>query len=119
TGLSIDFAHAKVYADEQAFINSGDWTKLEFTDGLNILTANMLYKFFPESPLQPYVGAGVGITIPHVEVTRPSGTTFEYQYGGPAVQLQAGIEYRIHDNWSTFLEYKGNYSMVDVAIDSD
>jgi len=118
TGLSIDFSHTKVYADDEAFENSGDWTVLEFTDGLNILTANVLYKFFPDSEFRPYVGAGAGITIPHVEVTRPSGSTFEYQYGGPAVGLLAGFEYQFADNWSVFAEYKGNYSWVDVDIDS-
>lgn len=118
TGLSIDFAHAKVYADDETFALTPGWTRLEFTDGLNILTANALYKFFPESPFRPYVGAGIGITLPHVEVTRPSGTTFETQYGGPAVQLQGGVEYQFADNWSAFVEYKGNYSWVDVEIDS-
>ena len=118
TGLSVDFAHAKVYATAEAFANSPGWSRLEFTDGLNILTVNALYKFFPEQAFQAYVGAGVGITLPHVEVTRPSGTTFGYQFGGAAIQAQAGVEYRFTPEWSTFVEYKGNYSWVDVAIDS-
>ncbi|MNU11364.1 hypothetical protein D3C72_2591490 [compost metagenome] len=33
-------------------------------------------------------------------------------------QAQAGVDYRITDNWSTFVEYKGTYSRVDVPIDS-
>ncbi len=117
TGLSIDFAHAKVYADG-ATLSTSDYSVLEFTDGLNLLTVNALYKFWPESALRPYVGAGVGITIPHVEVQRESGETFGYQYGGPAIQAQLGLEYRFNENWSVFAEYKGNYSWVDVAIDS-
>jgi len=117
-GLSIDFSHTKVYADAETFTKSPGYTRLEFTDGLNIFTANALYRFFPDEAFRPYVGAGVGFTMPHVEVTRQSGLTFESQYGGPAVQLQAGVEYQFAENWSVFAEYKGNYSWVDVSIDS-
>ncbi len=117
-GLSIDFSHTKVYADEETFDKSPGYTRLEFTDGLNIFTANALYKFFPDEAFRPYVGVGVGFNLPHVEVTRVTGLTFESQYGGPSVQAQAGIEYQFADNWSAFVEYKGNYSFVDVAIDS-
>ncbi|MEK1900398.1 MAG: lipid A oxidase, partial [Rhizobium sp.] len=31
---------------------------------------------------------------------------------------QAGVDFRVTDNWSTFVEYKGTYSRVDVPIDS-
>jgi lipid A oxidase len=66
----------------------------------------------------PYVGAGAGVNIPHVEVTRGSGRTFAYQLGGATLQAQAGVAYEFTKNWSGFLEYKGNYSWVDVDIDS-
>ena len=66
----------------------------------------------------PYVGAGVGMNIPHVEVTRASGRTFEYQVGGVALQLQAGASYPLFEHVSAFAEYKANYSWVDVDIDS-
>ena len=64
------------------------------------------------------VGAGAGVNIPHVEVTRASGTTSEYQLGGATLQVQAGLDYKITDNWSVFTEYKGNYSMISADIDS-
>ena len=64
------------------------------------------------------MGAGVGINVPHVEVYRPSGKTFEYQFGGATLQAQAGLSYRITDSWSTFVEYKGTYSFIDVDIDN-
>lgn len=118
-GLSIDFTHAKVYADRDTLVNkTPGWSHFEFTDGLNLLTLNALYRFRNTSQWTPYVGAGAGINVPHVEVTRPKGTTFEYSYGGLALQAQAGLEYRISDRWSAFAEYKGNYSFVDVPIDS-
>lgn len=118
-GLSLDFSHAKVYADQETFTKTPGWTRLEFTDGLNIATVNGLYRFQDASRRwTPYVGAGVGINVPHVEVTRPSGTTFDYAFGGLALQAQAGVSYKITDNWSAFAEYKGNLSFVDVKIDS-
>ncbi len=118
-GLSIDFSHAKVYAGGDTFAKTPGWTHFEFTDGLNLLTVNALYRFTePGRAWTPYVGLGAGINIPHVEVTRPSGRTFGYQVGGATLQAQAGVSYAITDNWSVFTEYKGNYSWVNVDIDS-
>lgn len=117
-GISLDYTHAKVYSDDETRAKAG-WDHFEFTDGLNLLTVNALYKFPIEaSKFVPYVGAGAGVNIPHVEVTRPSGKTFEYEFGGPTVQVQAGIRYEFTENWSAFTEYKGNYSWVNVDIDS-
>lgn len=117
-GISLDYTHAKVYADDETLDKSG-WDHFEFTDGLNLLTANALYRFPIEgSKFVPYVGVGAGVNIPHVEVTRASGKTFEYQLGGPTVQAQAGVRYEFNENWSAFTEYKGNYSWVNADIDS-
>ncbi|MBP1859406.1 outer membrane protein [Rhizobium herbae] len=118
-GLSIDYTHAKVYADDETFGKTPGWTHFEFTDGLNLLTLNGIYRFQkPDRKWTPYIGAGIGINVPHVEVTRPSGKTFDYEFGGMTLQAQAGISYQISERWSVFGEYKGNYSFIDVPIDS-
>ncbi|CAD7056300.1 porin family protein [Pseudorhizobium halotolerans] len=117
-GLSLDFTHAKVYADDDTLTEAG-WSRFEMTDGINLLTLNALYRFPIEgSRFTPYVGAGVGINVPHIEVTRPSGTTSEYQFGGATLQAQAGVKFDITDRWAAFVEYKGNYSWIDVDIDN-
>lgn len=117
-GVSLDFTHAKVYADDDTLAES-TWDHFEFSDGINLLTLNALYRMPIEgTKFVPYAGIGAGINVPHVEVTRASGTTFDYQLGGATVQAQAGIAYQFNDNWSAFVEYKGNYSWVDVDIDS-
>ena len=117
-GVSLDYTHAKVYADSETLRKSG-WDHFEFTDGLNLLTINALYRFpVDDSRWTPYLGVGAGINVPHVEVTRASGRTFDYQFGGATLQAQAGIAYRIARHWDAFVEYKGNYSWVDVDIDS-
>lgn len=118
-GFSLDYTHAKVYADEETLATS-TWDHFEFTDGLNMLTLNALYRFpIENSNFVPYVGAGAGVNVPHVEVTRGSGRTFGYQLGGATLQVQAGVDYKVTDQWSIFTEYKGNYSMIDVDIDSN
>jgi lipid A oxidase len=117
-GISLDYTHAKVYADDETLGKPG-WSHFEFTDGLNLLTLNALYKFpIEDSKFTPYLGAGVGINVPHVEVTRGANRTFEYQFGGATLQAQAGVRYAFSDNWSVFAEYKGNYSFIDVDIDN-
>lgn len=118
-GVALDYQHAKVYADAETFTNDiPTWSRFEFSDGLNILTVNAMYRFQQFGKWRPYLGAGVGISVPHVEVTRPSGTTFEYQLGGAAFTGLAGVNYRITDRWSVFGEYKFNYTMNEVDIDS-
>jgi lipid A oxidase len=110
-GWGIDFNHAKIYADDATLAASG-FSRLEFTDGLNLLTLNAFRRWGDTGwSVAPYVGAGLGIAIPHVEVTSTGGTTFEYQITGPAVQWVAGASYPINDRWSVFGEYKGSYSV--------
>lgn len=117
-GVSFDYTHAKVYADQATLLTAG-WTRFEFSDGINLGTFNLLYRFKDFSPSwTPYLGVGAGINVPHVEVKRTTGTTMNYQVGGLTLQWQAGIDYKINEKWSVFSEYKGNYSRVNVKIDS-
>jgi lipid A oxidase len=114
-GISLEYTHAKVYADPKP----DGWDTFEFTDGLNLFTANVLYRFQKEGRAwTPYIGAGAGLSVPHVEVqTSPTAArTFEYQVGGAAFQIQAGVDYRINDWLSVFGEYKGNYAMNDLDL---
>jgi lipid A oxidase len=105
-GVSLDYTHDKVYADDDTLAKAG-WSHFEFTDGLNLITINGLYRFQdPTRRWTPYLGAGIGVNIPHVEVIRPSGKTWDYEVGGVTLQAQAGID------------YKGTYSRIDVPIDS-
>lgn len=118
-GLVADYSHTKVYADAATMAATPGWTHFEFTDGLNLLTANVFYRHpISGTDFTIYGGLGAGINIPHVEVTRPSGMTSEYQVGGFTGQVTAGLDYKITDKVSLFSEYKFNYSQVDVSIDS-
>ena len=117
-GYALEFTHAKVYApdDEQADIG---FDRMEFTDGLNLLTVNVM-KRWPEkwSTATPYVGAGLGIAVPHVDVETTAGDkTFGYQYTGPAARLIAGVSYPVSERFSVFGEYQFTYSSNEADLD--
>lgn len=119
-GVAIDFSHTKAYADQRTLSNRKlGWSHFEFSDGLNLATANVFYRFHdPEHSWTPYLGIGVGADIPHVEVDRKSGHTSNYQLGGVSGQFTVGFDYRLTEHVSAFSEYKLNYSRVNVSIDS-
>lgn len=117
-GYGLDFNHVKVYASDSTLSQNG-FERLEFTDGLNIITANV-YRRFPneERRWTPYVGAGLGVSYPHVDVETSGGKTFGYQLTGPAVSWVAGITYPFRERWAVFGEYKGTYSQNSADLDN-
>ncbi|AMY71459.1 outer membrane protein [Frigidibacter mobilis] len=116
-GWGVEVNHAKVYADEPADYG---YERLEFTDGLNFVTANLFRRWQqPGQRVTPYVGAGFGVSIPHVDVQPIGGAhTFGYQITGPVVQWVAGASYALDDRWSVFGEYKGTWSRHEADLDS-
>lgn len=116
-GWGVDFNHAKVYADDDTLASS-DFTALEFTDGLNIVTVNGYRRWKDDSrKWTPYVGAGVGLAVPHVDVEHAGGTTFGYQITGPAITLLGGVQYDFNERWGVYGEYKGTYSSNSADLD--
>ena len=108
-GIGVDFAHNKVYPTEDTL--PGNYEVLEFTDGLNTLTVNAYRRWNGAlGDVTPYVGGGIGISMPHVEVTSGGSETFGYQLTGPAATWIAGASVPISDRMSVFGEYKGTFS---------
>jgi lipid A oxidase len=117
-GFGIEINHAKVYASEATKAASG-FSVLEMTDGLNIVTANVMYRWPQEGRRwTPYVGGGLGVAVPHVEVTSAGGSVFEYQLTGPAAAAIAGVSYSLGEKWAVFGEYKATYSMNKMDLGS-
>jgi lipid A oxidase len=117
-GIAIDYAHQKAIADLGGAAGNS-FERLEFTDGNNVLLIELLYRLNPlmRGTLVPYVGVGVGVTIPHVEVTPVNGSkTYEYQLAGAAAQIMAGLEYKLTDKWSLFTEAKLSYTHIDADL---
>lgn len=108
-GYGFEFTHAKTYAPDSEASAAG-FDNLELTDGLNILTVNVMRRWpdaWASGALTPYVGAGVGVAIPHVDADPAVGPeTFEYQFTGPAMRLTAGMTYDLSDRFALFGEYQ-------------
>jgi lipid A oxidase len=115
-GFGLDLNHAKVYADNPRRYG---YNRLEMTNGLNLLTLNVWRRWPNDGRLTPYLGAGAGVAIPHVEITpRGRAATYGYQMTGPAVQWVAGLSWELDQRWSVFGEYKGTWSSHDIKLDS-
>lgn len=119
-GWGAEFTHAKVYANDSTRSDNG-YDRFEFTDGLNIITLNAMRRWPAQwgDKITPYVGAGVGFAMPHVDIQADGGAhTFGYQVTGPAVRAIAGASYQFNDTWSAFAEYQGTYSMNSVDLEN-
>lgn len=139
-GVCIDFTHAKMYAQLNDEVNvsgtragvnvtgteplNNTFEELSFSHGYNLLIFNGTYRWFPKGSrdntflgrLQPYVGLGLGIAVPHVEVDITGSKTEEYQYTGPAFQGFGGVNIDVYKNLSIFLEYKLTYADMDADL---
>lgn len=131
-GTMLDFTHAKAiapFSDDVTFSGThegkplppkakvGDVFKhFEFSHGHNMVTLNALARI-GSFRVQPYVGAGAGVSLPHTEIAfrNESGRTYEYQFAGLTGQVLAGLEVRFGST-SVFVEYKLSYSPYDVPL---
>ncbi|MEL6519497.1 MAG: outer membrane beta-barrel protein [Pseudomonadota bacterium] len=118
-GFGVELNHTKVYADDDTLDDNG-FEAFELTDGLNIITANAFYRWpnqWLKGQVTPYVGAGLGIAVPHVDVERGAQRTFEYQLTGPAAMWAAGASFDLNETWAIFGEYKGTYSQNEADLE--
>ncbi|MGI9383714.1 MAG: outer membrane protein [Methyloligellaceae bacterium] len=132
-GVMFDYAHAKASALKTQTLNqsgtrdgqpvpatepfSKTFRKLEFTHGLNFFTLNAVYRITGlHARFVPYLGLGLGISMPHVDTQRAGWEkdtrTYVHQITGPTVQFLGGLEWRFHGSGrgSAFAEYKLNHS---------
>jgi lipid A oxidase len=139
-GLMLDFTHDKMLAELDAPvaltgvrngqpINTREtlgqtFSHLQMTDGINFLTLNVVYRGFlltsesrPKGWLQPYVGGGMGVSIPTMETTFIGGLdTHKYEWRGPAFQAMVGTHVALFEHLSLFFEYKFNNVIVNGNI---
>lgn len=118
-GVGIDYVHAKAYANIN-FVTDPVFDHLEFTHGLNLIIPTGYYRFLSpsENRFVPYVGAGVGVALPHVEVRFDASPdwTSQYELAGPAAQILAGAEMRLIGDLSFFGEGKLSYARIDAGL---
>jgi lipid A oxidase len=115
-GYGLDYTHNKVRPPSSEL--QPGFGALEFTDGLNTWTING-YRRWQNAigDATPYVGAGVGISAPGVEVRYQGSDTFEYQITGLAATWLAGVTFPVNEEWSVFGEYKGTFTSNDVELE--
>ena len=123
-GFGLELTHAKAYADAASMAALGV-SSLELSDGHNIITANVMKRWpgaFAKTPkFTPYVGAGLGIAMPHVDVTpnaAGSVRTFGYETTGLAARGIAGVKYDLNQDWALFGEYQVTWSDNDLTVDA-
>ena len=122
-GFGIEGTHTKAYASSADLAATG-LSRFELSDGHNIFTANVMKRWpdaFKNDRFTPYVGAGVGVAIPHVDaqVVGASNRTYDYELTGPAVRGIAGMKYEFNERWAIFGEYQFTWSDNDITIDAD
>ncbi len=120
-GYGLEFTHAKAYASDADLVTL-DLESLEFTDGHNIITANVHRRWEDQwwnGRLSPFVTAGVGVALPHVDIQAgPSDPhTFGYQLTGPAVRLGAGVSMALTEKVSAYTEYQFTFSDNKVELE--
>lgn len=117
-GFGMELTHDKAYAPESEMA-AHQFDRLEFTDGHNIITANIAKRWVNKwGAYTPFVGAGIGIALPHVDIQPTGGAhTFGYQLTGPALRLGAGVSRQITETWSLFAEYEFTVSDNKAKLD--
>jgi len=139
-GWAADFTHAKMISEPNRQVRVtgmrdgvaidqvervGDtFQELEFSDGHNLLTLNVLRRWQPfatdagssirRSSL--YVGGGAGVAVPHVEVNTLDSLVHEYQYAGPAAQFMTGAGMPINEHFSLQVEYRLTWAELDTNL---
>ena len=108
SGWGLDFEHAPMRADPDALVLNG-LDAFEFGGGTSLVTLNAYHRWSDQGLLVPYVGAGIGFSIPMLEFDSVGGTTARHKLAGPAMQWVAGASVPLRDNWAVFGEYKGSY----------
>ena len=110
-----EFTHTKAYAPTSALQSAG-FDRLEFTDGHNIFTVNII-KLWELTGFNTYSLAGLGVAIPHVDALPSGGRhTFEYQFSGLAFRAAIGLSRRLNDEFSVFSEYQFTASDNKVSL---
>ncbi len=109
SGLGLDFDLASVLV-ATTDLAPEESTTLELGEGSGRVTVNMFHRWKNRALMVPYVGAGIGLSLPQVEGDSGGASVSGYQIGGPAMQWIAGASLPLESNWAVFGEYKGSFA---------
>jgi lipid A oxidase len=113
-GLALDFFHDKAYSSAGSLAPA--LRRLSFSHGLNHLTLDVDWRTHA-GPLQPYLGAGIGTLVPHVEAESETASIDEYQwFRGVSVKAEVGVQWRVAGPVGIFLEYRLTFVRLGVSV---
>ncbi|MEO0752301.1 MAG: outer membrane beta-barrel protein [Pseudomonadota bacterium] len=120
-GFGLEGTHTKAYASAADIIALG-LTRFELSDGHNIFTVNAMKRWpgaFATGRLTPYLGGGVGIAVPHVDIQIAGAIprTYGFEQTGLALRGIAGLKYNLTESWALFGEYQFTWSDNDLTVD--
>lgn len=120
-GFGVEGTHTKAYASTADIVALG-LTRFELSDGHNIFTVNAMKRWpgaFSTGRLTPYVGGGIGIAVPHVDIQLAGAATrtYGFEQTGLALRGLAGLKYNLTDSWALFGEYQFTWSDNDLTVD--
>ncbi len=78
--------------------------------------ANVYYDFNRGGAVEPYVGAGIGVSRVEVDYSTATGQLGKDSSNEFAYQVKAGATYRINDRWEAYGEYTYR-ATDDVSVD--
>jgi len=114
-GIGAELTHLKVYAPsdlpEQPIL-----TRFSISHGLNLLTANVVWRAKPWPRVHLTARAGAGIAIPHAESTVLGVDRAQYEVSGAAVQGAVGPEFVLSRRLRAFAEYKLTTAAPSVTV---
>jgi len=138
-GLGIEFVHMKMTARTEDTVQvtgtrggspvdarepiSDTISAFEMTDGVNLVLFEGFYRFNAEgqwdglfSRIQPYVGIGLGFSVPHPESTIDGVRSEGYEFAGFATQAIAGTKVFVYKRRvSLFAEYRFTFLDLNVS----
>ena len=117
-GFGLEGTRAKGVATEEDRESIGA-ERFDMSDGLNIFTANVM-KSWPRRSFEPYIGAGVGLSVPHAGI-RLKGDAADLtarEETGIAARGMVGGKYALSGNWSLFTEYQFTVSDNEIRLES-
>lgn len=131
-GIALDFTHAKMYADldrnvrvrgevEGQVVDRVERLRNTFQDlslshGHNFLTINLLRRSDQTRDGFVYAGAGVGLAVPHIEVSMDTDKLDNYLLSGPMFQTFLGASST--GDIPLFMEYKLSYGFLQARMPS-
>ena len=117
-GFGFDLNTANVTAKPEDIAGSG-LDAVGFGGNASLLTINAYRRWEQADPrVTPYIGAGLGVSIPVATLEGGTTSVNSRRATGPAMQVIAGARYSIANNLSVFGEVQSSYAINAAEFES-